>query len=591
MSRRYENNSASLCLHYQNIRHSASVRSLIMDYMFHGDPNALIVHLKHCPVQHDDLVEHLLYDLGGMQVYCQQMLRTVNALKLLLQFGTKWNGRALFQENRTPYHIISRCHGDHHELLSAMITSSGVNLLNVKDSMEFTAVMHAVHAGNSKCLQCLLTHKADFNVECDRWDSIATTPLIASIQLQYANSPHPSADMRNIFDLLLASGVDINQPCKLGLSPILYALNHKRTYCAKKLIKMGAQFDLIKDDGKPLWFLAAYYENVDIYRNLIETGFDKNCTNTWGRNALYFAISRGDYPACHYLLETGVTLLTPTEAQYNQAVSFGYACNKHIGGYRDPGIQAISLNKLDLVKLLGQYGCRTFQSMGALRCAMVWNSLSILEHLLSTYNYPLNLEYKSRNVYDTIVTEACIRSQPEMVGLLMKHGADLVKQCDHLLYRSAITIAISLKDVELVPHFIRCGANFDCKLYDEKYGYCLPFDFSISGGCIHMVKMLLYSGCSRGELSLMNTDELRNNVTPEIKKLMMDWEVHQNNVTPLQELCRKSILKHLYPAAEKIHKLPLPPAIIKYLSIPELDDVVNSFNLDWHRVYGPRSKA
>ena len=179
MSGRHENNSASLCLHYQNIRHSASVRSLIMDYMFHGDPNVLIIHLKHCPVQHDDLVEHLLYDLGGMELYCQQMSRTVHALKLLLQFGAKWNGRALFQENRTPYHIISHCHGDHHELLSAMITSSEVNLLNVKDSMEFTAVMHAVHAGNIQCLQCLITHKADFNVECDRWDSIATTPLIA----------------------------------------------------------------------------------------------------------------------------------------------------------------------------------------------------------------------------------------------------------------------------------------------------------------------------------------------------------------------------------------------------------------------------
>ena len=582
MSGRYENNSTSLCLPHLNNRHSASVRSLFMDYMVHGDPNALIVHLNGCLVQHDDLVEHLLHNLSCTQVYGQQLLRTVNALKLLLQFGAKWNGRVLFQENRTPYHIISRCHGDHHELLDAMITSSEVNLLNVKDSMEFTAVMHAVHAGNIKCLQCLITHQADLDMGCDRWHSFYSTPLIDSIQLQYSNTPHIDRDvMRNIFDLLLSSGADINKPCNLGLSPIKHAVDNRSRYCTEKLIQMGARLDPTKDDGKPLWSLAVCSGNVVIHKYLIDTGFDRNCTDIWGRNALYFAISRGDYPTCRYLLEAGVALITPTQENFNQAVSLGYACQKPIAENRDPGMQAISMDMVHLVKLLEQYGCKTFQTMEALRYAMQRNSLSIVHHLLSTYNYPLNTEYMFLNSYDTILTEACKRNQQEMVALLMKHGADAAKQRDHISYQNAITIAISQREIEMVAHFIRSGANFDCRTYDNRYRYGLPFDCSIINRCIHMVEMLLYSGCSRGEFSLMNTDQLSDNVTPEIKKLMMDWEVHQNNVTPLQELCRKSILKHLYPAADKIHKLPLPPVVIKYLSIPELDDIVHSFNLVW----------
>ena len=336
MSGRYENSSASICPPHQNIGHSASMRNLYVNFMFHGDPNALIVHLKQCPVQHDDLVEHLLYDLGYMQVYCQQMLRTVNALKLLLQFGAKWNGRALFQENRTPYHIISHCHGDHHELLSAMITSSEVNLLNVKDSMEFTAVMHAVHAGNINCLKCLIAYNADLNIGYDRWHSFYSTPLIDSIQLQHPNFPQPTVVMRDIFDLLLASGVDIDKQCQLGLSPIKHAVDNNSVYCAERLLQGGAQFDLTKDDGKPLWFLAARSGNVGIHKYLIQTGFDRNFTDR-GMNALHFAIIRGDYPACHYLLKAGVALITPTEEQYNQAVTLGYACQKPIAEHRNPG--------------------------------------------------------------------------------------------------------------------------------------------------------------------------------------------------------------------------------------------------------------
>ena len=594
MCERYENNGASLRLPRQNIGHSATMRNLFVDYMFHGELKALIVHLNDCPMQHDELLEHLLYDLSCMQVhlvYGQQMVRTLTALKLLLQFGAKWNGRVLFWEKRTPYHIISKCHGDHHELLNVMIKSSEVNLLNVKDSTGCTAVMHAVQAGNIQCLKCLIVHNADLNIGCDCWDRSDTTPLIDSIQMQHAKkSLHPSTNMRSIFNLLLASGVDLNKPCKFGISPIKHAVDFKSIYCAEKLIQMGAQFDPTKDDGEPLWFLAARCGNVNLHKYLIEAGFEKNCTDPWGRNALYFAISRGDYPACHYLLGVGVTLFTPTEEQYNQAVSLGHACQKPMAECRDPGIQAISMNKLDLVKLLGQYGCKTFQSIEALRCAMIWNNLSIVEHLLSTYNYPLNLEYMSHlYTYETILTEACIQNQPGMVALLVKYGADPAMQSVHISYKSAIIIAMNLKDIELVAHFIRCGVNLDYILHAGSYGYGLPFEFSIRGGCIHIVQMLLYSSCSRGEFSLKNTDELSNSVTPEIKKLMIDWEVHQNNVTPLLELCRKSILYHLYPAAGKIDKLPLPPVIIKYLSIPELDDIVNSFNLDWHSVDRPRS--
>ena len=71
--------------------------------------------------------------------------------------------------------------------------------------------------------------------------------------------------------------------------------------------------------------------------------------------------------------------------------------------------------------------------------------------------------------------------------------------------------------------------------------------------------------------------KFKNNLDPEVVKLVKEWKVQENNVTPLKQRCRSVILNHLYPRADmKIEKFPLPTLVIKFLYISEIDDIVGA---------------
>ena len=106
-----------------------------------------------------------------------------------------------------------------------------------------------------------------------------------------------------------------------------------------------------------------------------------------------------------------------------------------------------------------------------------------------------------------------------------------------------------------------------------------PFEAAIWIGHIYAAQMFLVTGCSRGEISLNKNFKVDYGIiSSEIETLMKEWNVHINNVLPLQQKCRMVILNHLCPQADKkITRLSLPPLLIKYLSIPELDDIIELY--------------
>ena len=117
------------------------------------------------------------------------------------------------------------------------------------------------------------------------------------------------------------------------------------------------------------------------------------------------------------------------------------------------------------------------------------------------------------------------------------------------------------------------------KSYYPHIGSLLPFEAAVYAGHINALKMLFLSGCSCGVHSLENNHGLKAGVTCELKELLKEWNVHKNNAMPLQQRCRVVILNHLCPQADKkITELPLLPQLIKYLTIPELDDIMEIFN-------------
>ena len=539
-----------------------------------------------CPGDHHDVLNLMINSFGKKSLHVQDLLgctavmyaiqnMNFECLRCLIAHGVKWDSSTLFHMEKTPYHIICQCPGDHHDVLDLMIKSFGKKSLNVKDFPGCTAVMYAVHTRNFECLRCLIAHGADVNLGNDFKCNKMTTPLIDAIHADSA-SRYSTCVTRNTFNLLLESGVDINQTCCNGNLPIRHAIHHNNIYCVRELVQNGVQLS-------QAWFYAAIEKNINVLGYLLELRVDKNCIDLHGRNVLWHAVNGGNIGVIGYLLEAGVTLPTNVKQQYDLirdmrtawSKDITYMDVKHNATQWNPCMLATALEKLDVAQLLEKYKQDSFQSIEYLKCAVRNNSLKMVKYLLSKYTYSLNMEYWSEegNTYHTVLTEACHPYQLEMVALLMEYGADPAKKNDNKEYQSAFLIAIDNEYNELVAHFIRSGVSLDCRLHDEHYGAVLPFEYAVHTGNKQAAEMLLYAGCSFGKFKLDDkiVEEFFQNSSPEIQ-IMIEWNVHENNVQPLHQLCRKSILNHLCPgAAKKITELPLPRMIIRYLSIPELD--------------------
>ena len=562
-----------------------SFSTYINDLDSEGSGSTLRLQLDTNPPSQEILDECLLIGLRSLSSQNQHISQVVAALQLLLQLGAKWDCSTLLGLRRTPYHIICQCPSDPYELLDKMLRSSGGKLVNESDSSGCTAVMHAVHNKNIKSLRCLIDHGADLNLRCNLRDTGMTTALIQAIR-QHALSPFPIT--RDILNLLLDNGVDVNGH-SLVRSPIEYAIYYNSFECFQKLVQKDAQFDL-----KGMWFVAASNRCIDILKFLISIGISKNVTDSFGRNALHHAVCSGDINVIRYLLEIGVSIITIGKRLQDRLCLFMIDTDMtdDVWYMYNPCLQAISMERLDVLQLLEKYEQQMFQSIEALKCAVRRNSLKMVNYLLNKHTYPLNIEYRDTDTdimgrawhwTQTIITEACEPHKREMVTLLTEHGADPAKKSDDERYQSAIMIAIMGTYNELVAHFIRSGVSLDCRLHDTFHGGVVLFENAVFRRNTQAAEMLLLAGCSCGEFSLVkniptgisssgNIHESQRYVTPEFQELMIEWDVHKNMVRPLHQMCRKSILNHLCPKAVKeITELPLPPRIIRYLGIPEIE--------------------
>ena len=556
-----------------------------------GDVNTLILQLDTNPPSRKTLDQCLLIGLSSLPSQSQHIAFVVAALKVILLLGAKWDSSTLFDNQRTPCHIICQCLSDPYALLDEMMKSFGGELVNEKDSSGCTAMMYAVHNKNVECLRCLIDHGADLNLGSDIECNNMTTPLIDAIR---AHSSSPSPITRDILILLLEGEADVDKKSHVGRSPITYAIDSNCIYCVRKLVLHGAELN-----PKSMWLEAVTNKSIDVLGCLLDLGVSKDFSDTHYNGVLHRAICIGDITIIRFLLEAGVPIITKGYRECRGATRDlrrtllpEYMINNVLNSIRynsNPCLQAIALNRLDVVQLLENYEQEAFQSVETLKCAVSKNSLRIVNYLLSKYKYPLNVEYldtiAAARGYQTILTEACYLNQLqlEMVTLLVEHGADPAKKSIHKTYQSAFLIAINSRYNELVAYFIRSGVDLDGRLHDEYLGEVLPFEYAVIKYKNQAAEMLLHAGSSCGKFSLVNNISIgircfrqtfQRVFTPELEQLLIEWDVHKNNVMPLQQLSRKSILKHLCPrAVKKISELPLPPRIIRYLSIPELDDV------------------
>ena len=569
-------------------------QTLLYASFMHGEHSAFKKHMENNPVR-----QNFDSSLANGIAMASSKERTLSdiapTLIILLQNGAKLaHDHLIMRDGMTPYHAICSSPGDHQELLELMIKELGRRLVNVKDDIGCTALMYAVINANIKCVKRLIAIGADVNLINDQHTTGDNGPLIDSIVLLHPNYRHSYNTMMGIFDLLLDSGADVNKPCFYrNRTPIMYAAMVGNANCVEKLIQKGAQVNHIDSAGHTVEVgtLAARAGSVDVLKCLIEDhGIDKNSIDKNGLSLLYWAVHSGNIEIVRYLLKLGVTMTSFVPQERVEACK---DCGKNILCYHfnatqlytDPYVKAIKYKMLDVVRLMDEYGCELYKSLEFLSYAISADSVDVVEYLLSNYKYPLNYGYTVRyndSSLDTghqhFLIKACKTRSVKLVKLLLEHGADpnkkhCVDKCPNVL-----NAAIFGRHVKITVCFIRGGVNVNTRSYYPDIGVVLPFEAAVYKNHMYAAEMLLVSGCSCGIHSLDNNYRLKDNIGREMKELLKEWNVHKNNVLPLQQRCRMVILNHLCPQADKkIIELPLPTILIKYLSIPELDDIVDSF--------------
>ena len=550
---------------------------------------ALKEHLFNYPVQQSDLDRCLLSGLRIVQRDEKELSHVAPALTILLQYGAKWNSDVLLDDHKTPYHIICESIGDYHELLDMMIKTSDQTIIDTIDNTGSTAIWHAVKNANINCLKCLIAHRADVNLAGDRcWyylvrggpcqESSAITQAILMLMV----GREQTSVNEDIFDLLLD-----NFPFESYMSLILFTATYPSLYCTKKLLEKGARLDIIDDENCYVWSRIASRGNVELLDCMFHHGIDKDTTDQNGLSVLWYVVDSRKIEAVRYLLDLGVDIPTYTpEARVTQCDQ----CKENmlIMDHRskqedqDPCMNAIRHNMLDIVKLLEEHGSQTCKSFNALRCAVTHGCVEVASYLLNKYKYHLNMKYikvesdQSGTIF-TLLTELRCKFTALITKLLLDHGADPAKAMCSATSANALMTAIAQGQSEVVAQYIRSGVDINFRSYDHPYKNVLPFEASVLRGFYNAAKMFLISGCSYGVLSLKNNHKFKNNLKPEVEKLMREWMVQENNVTPLMQRCRSVILNHLSPKADiKIEKLPLPKLLIKFLTISDINDILEA---------------
>ena len=562
--------------------------SFLQTCVLDAEHKALEEHLVNNPVQQSDLDKCLLRGLQIVQQKERELAQVAQALTILLQHGAKWNSDELLDHQKTPYHIICESPGDHHELLELMIKSSQQTIIDAQDVDKRTAVIHAVRHANINCLKSLITHGADVNAGNDRYDTFGEmgpseqwTAIMVAIKNTGKNTSAINVD---IFDLLLDGGADVNKPTinlsYLFMSPLIYAVVFRNVYCIQKLIEKGARLDIIGYSGN-VWAMIAKLGNIELLKCLFNYDIDKDSTDLTGASVLWYVVVSDNVEAVQYLLDLGVAVPSYESDQFEKHESVVSIKQEHT----DPCILAICRNRLEMVKLFEGYGFKSFELFPALRCAVIYGGLDVTSYLLNKYTYPLNIEYRNLNqnkfTTQTLLTEFRCKSTAKITKLLLDHGADPAKQMYSKTSVNAIMTAIHIGNLNVSVQYIRWGVNINLRSYDSSYRKVLPFESSILLGYHDIAKMFLIFGCSCGVFSLKSDHKFKNNLKPEVEKLMREWKVQKNNVVPLQQRCRSVILNHLSPRADvKIEKLLLPRCIIKFLYISEIDDMVDAYNKD-----------
>ena len=289
---------------------------------------------------------------------------------------------------------------------------------------------------------------------------------------------------------LIKFGADIEKRDQSGLSHLDHAIMVGNTKAAKLLIAAGANINLANKKKKTPIYYAAYYGNNDIFKLLLDSGASFNF-------ALKAAVKKGHYEIAKLLIEKKAdinakthdctALFAAASKGHNKIVKLLLDNGAKIESSTEDGISpliiAASKGHTDTVRLLLSYKADPFKKANgdnALYFA-IKNNHKATAQLLLEHEVGIDSTNKEGN---SILWQMVSVGNKTAVEFLIEHKADINKASPNEI--TPLIIAIINNQYEIVKLLLKKGADPLKNCQD-----ITPLVYAISNGNIEIIKLLI----------------------------------------------------------------------------------------------------
>ncbi|KFO28635.1 Ankyrin repeat and SOCS box protein 15 [Fukomys damarensis] len=442
---------------------------------------------------------------------------------------------------------------------------------NTKNDKGETPLLIAVKRGSFDMASALIKHNTSLDQPCvKQWSAM-----------------HEAAKQgrKDIISLLLNHGGNVHLRDGFGVTPLGIAAEHGHCDVLEHLIHKGGDVFALADDGASVLFEAAGGGNPDCIALLLEYGGSGNVPNRAGHLPIHRAAYEGHYLALKYLIpvtsknairKSGLTPVhSAADGQNSQCLELliesGFDVNTlladHISQSYDDKRKtalyfAVSNNDIHCTEILLAAGADpNLDPLNCLLVAVRANNHEIVRLLLSR---GANVNCYFMHVNDTHFPSAIqyALNDEVMLRLLLNNGYQ-VQMCFDCMHGDIFgnSFVWSEMEEEVMPGWTSCVIkdNPFCEFIT------VPWMKHLVGSVIRVLidYMNYVPLCSKLKSALEVQREW-----PEIRQIL-------ENPCSLKHLCRLKIrrlmgLQRLCQPAS-VEKLPLPPAIQRYLLFKEYD--------------------
>ncbi|OXU16507.1 hypothetical protein TSAR_009114 [Trichomalopsis sarcophagae] len=464
---------------------------------------------------------------------------SVRIVELLIKHNADVNVRQ-HRTGVTPLHIAVKraCHESVQLLLAAGADA------NVTTNLNITALHLAFEARDREMIASLLAHGADPNlpkygksplelsIEC-RWPDLARQLLqrgadpnsISSDQLPMIfntikqknvellqlliefkadiNTPDPKSNYSPLMvaascrcdeaaEVLIDSGADLDYATEDGTTTLHLALERRREFLVKLLLRKGANLEIKKRSLAPL-HVAAECRWLDVAEVLLARGADVNELTIYFATPLFYAVEKSEFAMAKLLLRHGA------DVNYKW---YGSTALHVASGLRQPEMVTLLL---DWGARVNEYNEQDADCVSALHIALKNGDEKIAKILLERRasvkmrdrkmnRMPLHLAAESgcveaarmllargamANDTDkmdvTPLQLAAMRSRINMAELLLEHGAQVNarNRSDHY---TSLHYAVIRRNYNMVRLLLAEGADVHC---EDSLGTRTPFNLAL----------------------------------------------------------------------------------------------------------------